>query len=52
MRGRRGVCTPLDRDTGTSSVNTGFFERQPGTKPGTTCVQPETKRAEKELRVK
>ena len=31
------------RDTGTSSVNTGFFERQPGTKPGTTCVRPGTK---------
>ena len=38
------MCVPLwTRDTGTSSVNTGFFERRPGTKPETTCVRPGTK---------
>ncbi len=42
--GEEGVYVPLwTRDTGTSSVNTGFFERQPGTKPGTSCVRPGTK---------
>jgi hypothetical protein len=39
--GGEGVYVPRwTRDTGTSPVNTGFFERQPGTKPGTTCVRP------------
>src|SRR5882724_8039642 len=33
------------RYTVTSSVNTGFFERQPATKPVTTCVRPVTKPA-------
>jgi len=37
------VYVPLwTRNTVTGSVNTGFFERQPATKPGTTCVQPVT----------
>jgi hypothetical protein len=39
-----GVYVPLwTRNTVTSSVNTGFFERQPATKPVTTCVRPGTK---------
>ena len=45
-----GVYVPLwTRNTVTGSVNTGFFERQPATKPVTTCVQPVTRPTGKEL---